>query len=64
MPDDWFSQKEEVPYLYLSDNPWACSCSLDYLRRYIDDYDYNIYIRDGLEIKLTPESVVRTAVGM
>ncbi|KAM4564823.1 uncharacterized protein gp1ba [Fundulus diaphanus] len=58
MPDDWFSQKEEVPYLYLSDNPWVCSCSLDYLRRYLEDYELNVYVRDGPEIRVDGESVV------
>ena len=58
MPDNWFSQKEEVPYLYLSANPWACSCSLGYLRRYLDDYELNVYVRDGPIIKSDGESVV------
>lgn len=58
MPDNWFSQKEEVPYLYLSANPWACSCSLGYLRRYLDDYELNVYVRDGPDIKSDGESVV------
>ncbi|KAK7910039.1 hypothetical protein WMY93_014723 [Mugilogobius chulae] len=58
VPDDWFSQKEYVPYLYLSDNPWACSCSLGYLRRYMDDYDLNVYVRDGPIIRVDAESVI------
>ncbi|CAK6982903.1 platelet glycoprotein Ib alpha chain, partial [Scomber scombrus] len=58
LPDNWFSQKEEVPYLYLSANPWACFCSLGYLRRYLDDYDYNVYVRDGINIMNDGESVV------
>ena len=58
MPDNWFSQKEEVPYLYLSANPWACSCSLGYLRRYLDEYELNVYVRDGPIIKSDGESVV------
>ncbi|XP_044040191.1 platelet glycoprotein Ib alpha chain [Siniperca chuatsi] len=58
MPDDWFSQKEEVPYLYLSANLWACSCSLGYLRRYLDDYELNVYVRDGPIIRSDAESVV------
>ncbi|XP_029381913.1 platelet glycoprotein Ib alpha chain-like [Echeneis naucrates] len=58
MPDDWFSMKEEVPYLYLSANPWFCSCSLGYLRRYLDDYELNVYVRDGPLIRVDGESVV------
>lgn len=60
MPDDWFSQKMDVPYLYLSANPWACSCSLGYLRTYLEDYELNVYTRDGPEIKSDAESVVST----
>lgn len=59
MPDDWFSQKEEVPYLFLSANPWACYCSLDYLRRYLDDNEANVYVRDGPNYQANAESVVR-----
>ncbi|PWA19183.1 hypothetical protein CCH79_00019709, partial [Gambusia affinis] len=58
MPDGWFSQKEDVPYLYLSLNPWACSCSLGYLRRYLDDFELNIYVRDGADIRTDVDSVV------
>lgn len=58
MPDDWFSKKEEVPYLYLSANPWACSCSLNYLHRYLNDYEFNVYVRDGPNIRNDAESVV------
>ena len=60
MPDGWFSQKEEVHYLYLSTNPWACSCSLTYFHTYLVKYSYNIYVRDGAEISLDDRSVVRT----
>lgn len=58
MPDDWFSAKEEVYYLYLSANPWACSCSLGYLRRYLDDYESNVYVRDGTIVTSDGDSVV------
>ncbi|KAF3698206.1 Platelet glycoprotein Ib alpha chain [Channa argus] len=58
MPDDWFSQKMEVPYLYLSANPWACSCSLDYLHKYLNDYELNFYVRDGIIINSNSESLV------
>lgn len=58
MPDDWFSQKEQVPYLYLSGNLWACSCSLGYLRRYLEENELNVYTQDGPIIKNNAESVV------
>ncbi|XP_055012143.1 platelet glycoprotein Ib alpha chain-like [Boleophthalmus pectinirostris] len=58
LPDNWFSQKNEVPYLYLSANPWACSCSLGYLRMYLEEYDYNVYVKDGPIISADAESVI------
>ncbi|KAF1381079.1 hypothetical protein PFLUV_G00170760 [Perca fluviatilis] len=58
MPDDWFGPKEEVPYLYLSANPWACSCSLGYFHRYLGEYEFNFYVRDGPIINSDAESVV------
>lgn len=58
MPDDWFSHKEDVPYLYLSDNPWACSCLLGYLRTYLEDNEFNVYTRDGPNIINDVYSVV------
>uniref|UniRef100_A0A3P9JZW7 LRRCT domain-containing protein n=1 Tax=Oryzias latipes TaxID=8090 RepID=A0A3P9JZW7_ORYLA len=58
VPDDWFSPTEEVLYLYLSANPWLCSCSLGYLRRYMNKYKQNFNVRDGRDIKSTPDSVV------
>lgn len=61
MPDGWFSPKEEVPYLYLSANPWACSCSLGYLHRYLEENEFNIYTRSGPLITNNPGSVVSTA---
>ncbi|CAB1423391.1 unnamed protein product [Pleuronectes platessa] len=57
MPDNWFITKEDVPYLYLSANPWVCSCNIGYLHQYIDEYN-NVYVRDGPLITLRPESVI------
>jgi len=64
MPDGWFNQKEEVPYLFLSANPWACYCSLGYLREYLDDFESNIYVREvngESDFKTAVERVVSTA---
>ncbi|XP_037614928.1 platelet glycoprotein Ib alpha chain-like isoform X2 [Sebastes umbrosus] len=58
MPDDWFSQKEEVPYLFLSANPWECSCSIFYFLRYLDEFDFNVYVRNGPIIKTDVKKVV------
>lgn len=58
VPDNWFSSKEEVPYLFLSPNPWECSCSLGYLHTYLDMYETNFYVRDGPDINNDAESVV------
>ncbi|KAJ3585753.1 hypothetical protein NHX12_014472 [Muraenolepis orangiensis] len=57
MPDDWFSVKD-IPYLFLSANPWLCSCSLGYLNGYLNDYETNVYVRDGAFINGDAESVV------
>lgn len=58
MPDDWFSTKPDVSYLYLSANPWTCTCSVGYFRRYLEEYEYNVYTRDGENIQADVESVV------
>ncbi|KAM9835431.1 platelet glycoprotein Ib alpha chain [Syngnathus typhle] len=58
VPDDWFNPREDVPYLYLSDNPWACSCSLMYLHTYLQDFSFNFYVRDGKSIEREPKSLV------
>ncbi|XP_016403217.1 platelet glycoprotein Ib alpha chain-like [Sinocyclocheilus rhinocerous] len=31
MPDRFFSSKPELPYVYLTHNPWLCSCAVGYL---------------------------------
>ncbi|XP_029965998.1 platelet glycoprotein Ib alpha chain [Salarias fasciatus] len=58
MPDDWFSKKEDIPYIILSANPWECSCSLRILHRYLQDNGLNVYVLDGGLISSDPESVV------
>lgn len=44
MPNDWFSSKPELPYVFLSKNPWACFCNVGYLQVYLDDQAHNVYI--------------------
>ncbi|XP_049617111.1 platelet glycoprotein Ib alpha chain isoform X2 [Syngnathus scovelli] len=58
VPDNWFNPREDVPYLYLSDNPWACYCSLMYLYTYLQDFSINFYVRDGKSISTDPQSLV------
>uniref|UniRef100_A0A3B1K2L1 Platelet glycoprotein Ib alpha chain-like n=1 Tax=Astyanax mexicanus TaxID=7994 RepID=A0A3B1K2L1_ASTMX len=52
MPDGFFSSKPELPYVYLSQNPWLCSCQVGYLRQYLDDQVIKASIEND------PESVV------
>ncbi|KAI7794670.1 putative platelet glycoprotein Ib alpha chain-like [Triplophysa rosa] len=47
MPDGFFSSKPELPYVYLSYNPWLCSCSVGYLHSYLNDQDHNVYKHGG-----------------
>ncbi|KAM9407941.1 uncharacterized protein gp1ba isoform 1-T1 [Salvelinus alpinus] len=57
MPDQWFSAKPDVPYTYLSQNPWACFCKVGYLKKHLDDQGFNVYTRDGIIITPDEESV-------
>ncbi|KAK7132897.1 hypothetical protein R3I93_019220 [Phoxinus phoxinus] len=43
MPDGFFSSKPELPYVFLSYNPWICSCAVGYLHSYLNDQDHNVY---------------------
>lgn len=47
MPDGFFSSKPELPYVYLSYNPWLCGCSVGYLHSYLNDQDHNVYKHEG-----------------
>lgn len=49
-----------MPYLFLSANPWACSCALGYLHRYLDQFEFNVYTRSGVTYTNDPDSVVST----
>nr|XP_009295421.1 platelet glycoprotein Ib alpha chain-like [Danio rerio] len=47
MPDGFFLSKPELPYVYLSFNPWICSCAVGYLHAYLNDQEHNVYKHDG-----------------
>ncbi|XP_073678692.1 uncharacterized protein gp1ba [Garra rufa] len=47
MPDGFFSSKPDLPYVYLSHNPWLCSCTIGYLHSYLNDQEHNVYIHNG-----------------
>ncbi|XP_065131772.1 uncharacterized protein gp1ba [Paramisgurnus dabryanus] len=47
MPDGFFSSKPDLPYVYLSYNPWLCSCAVGYLHSYLNDQEHNIYKHKG-----------------
>ncbi|XP_067227397.1 platelet glycoprotein Ib alpha chain [Chanodichthys erythropterus] len=47
MPDGFFSSKPELPYVFLSYNPWICSCAVGYLHSYLNDQEHNVYKHDG-----------------
>uniref|UniRef100_A0A8C5CL01 LRRCT domain-containing protein n=1 Tax=Gadus morhua TaxID=8049 RepID=A0A8C5CL01_GADMO len=59
IPDDWFSvQDMGIPYLFLSANPWRCSCSLGYLHDYLLEFESSVYVRNGTVVNSRPKSVV------
>ncbi len=47
MPDHFFSSKPELPYVYLTHNPWLCSCTVGYLHSFLNDQEHNVYMHDG-----------------
>ncbi|RXN08471.1 platelet glyco Ib alpha chain-like protein [Labeo rohita] len=47
MPDGFFSSKPDLPYVYLTNNPWLCSCAVGYLHSYLNDQEHNVYMHDG-----------------
>ena len=59
IPDQWFdTQDMGIPYLFLSANPWLCSCSLDYLHEYLQEFETSVYVRNGTVIDSNAKSVV------
>ncbi|XP_043088572.1 platelet glycoprotein Ib alpha chain [Puntigrus tetrazona] len=47
MPNDFFSSKPDLPYVYLTHNPWLCSCSVSYLYSFLLDQEDNVYMHNG-----------------
>ncbi|KAJ8255032.1 hypothetical protein GJAV_G00200200 [Gymnothorax javanicus] len=59
MPDKFFSKLSDIPYVYLSKNPWVCNCDVGYLSRWLEDQGHNVYVHTGpSNIVNDPESVV------
>ncbi|XDV46725.1 hypothetical protein PO909_014552 [Leuciscus waleckii] len=47
MPDSFFSSKPELPYVFLTYNPWICSCAVGYLHSYLNDQEHNVYMHEA-----------------
>ncbi|KAM7163241.1 platelet glycoprotein Ib alpha chain-like [Macrochelys suwanniensis] len=58
----FFPEGHVFAYVFLAGNPWRCDCGLAYLRGWIADNDFSVYIQeqrsDGLLIKNNPRSPV------
>ncbi|XP_028835898.1 platelet glycoprotein Ib alpha chain isoform X2 [Denticeps clupeoides] len=62
MPQDFFQSKPDLPYVYLSKNPWQCFCEVGYLHTYLEDQSYNIYTHTGPNSIINlPENVTCSA---
>ncbi|KAJ8281900.1 hypothetical protein COCON_G00044190 [Conger conger] len=59
MPDQFFSELPDIPYVYLSKNPWVCNCKVQYLSGWLEDQGHNVYVHTGpSKVVNDPESVV------
>ncbi|KAL7863845.1 hypothetical protein AOLI_G00152650 [Acnodon oligacanthus] len=52
LPDEFFSSKPELPYVFLSKNRWLCSCQVGYLQKYLEDQEHNVYIHTNRTMDL------------
>ncbi|XP_029437068.1 platelet glycoprotein Ib alpha chain [Rhinatrema bivittatum] len=58
LPDKFFEGLDNLAYVYLYDNPWHCTCALEYLKTWVVETSYVIYIINGSLTLNMPESVV------
>ncbi|XP_047663404.1 platelet glycoprotein Ib alpha chain isoform X2 [Tachysurus fulvidraco] len=62
IPDNFFASKEGLPYVFLSNNSWVCTCQVGYLKHFLEIEFENIYINTGpSSVENVPESVVCSA---
>ncbi|XP_060750901.1 platelet glycoprotein Ib alpha chain [Tachysurus vachellii] len=62
IPDNFFASKPEIPYIFLSNNSWVCTCQVGYLKQYLFNQSENIYIHTALSgVTSDAESVVCSA---
>nr|XP_023968990.1 platelet glycoprotein Ib alpha chain-like [Chrysemys picta bellii] len=62
LPGGFFPEGHMFAFVFLAGNPWRCDCGLAYLRGWIKDNDFSIYIQeqrpDGLLTENDPQSPV------
>ncbi|XP_030043407.1 platelet glycoprotein Ib alpha chain [Microcaecilia unicolor] len=61
LPDQFFEDLDNLAYVYLYDNPWHCTCALEYFKTWLTETSYVIYIINGSLTINMPESVVCTS---
>ncbi|XP_077326821.1 uncharacterized protein LOC143961413 [Lithobates pipiens] len=52
IPDNFFHGPNDLGYVYLDNNPWACSCTLHYFKEWVEDNGHAIYTKlsDGTPV--------------
>ncbi|XP_043405389.1 platelet glycoprotein Ib alpha chain [Chelonia mydas] len=60
LPSGFFPEEHMFAFVFLAGNPWRCDCGLAYLRGWIADNDFSVYIEEqrseGLQINNDPRS--------